>query len=94
MLGAGLMGAGIAYVSATAAGIPVRLKDKDSPGVARGLAHVKSLIDGRVKRKRATPREAAEQIGLVSGTTGYDGIRRACMILVKYERSIPLSFAK
>ena len=77
MLGAGLMGGGIAYVTATVAGIPVRLKDKDPEGVARGLTHVKSLVDGRVKRKRLSVREAGEQLSRVTGTTGYDGLRGA-----------------
>ncbi|GAB4203287.1 MAG: fatty acid oxidation complex subunit alpha FadJ [Sandaracinaceae bacterium] len=82
MLGAGLMGGGIAYVTATVAGIPVRLKDKDPDGVARGLAHVRGLVEGRVKRKRLTPREAVEQLALVSGTTDYSGMK-GCEVVIE-----------
>jgi 3-hydroxyacyl-CoA dehydrogenase/enoyl-CoA hydratase/3-hydroxybutyryl-CoA epimerase len=82
MLGAGLMGGGIAYVTATVAGIPVRLKDKDPDGVARGLGHVRGLVDGRVKRKRLTPREAVEQLALVSGTTDYAGMK-GCEVVIE-----------
>ncbi|MDQ3033693.1 MAG: fatty acid oxidation complex subunit alpha FadJ [Myxococcota bacterium] len=82
MLGAGLMGAGIAYVNATIAKIPVRLKDKDAEGVARGLSYVKSLVDTKVKRKRMSAREASEQLSLVTGTTGYDGMRD-CEVVIE-----------
>lgn len=81
MLGAGLMGGGIAYVTATVAGIPVRLKDKDAEGVARGLSHVRHLVHGRVRRKRLTEREAGEQLSMVTGTTGYDGLRGAEVVV-------------
>jgi 3-hydroxyacyl-CoA dehydrogenase/enoyl-CoA hydratase/3-hydroxybutyryl-CoA epimerase len=81
MLGAGLMGGGIAFITATGAGIPVRLKDKDTAGVARGLGHVKSLVDARVKRKRVTPREGAEELATVTGTTDYSGLRGAEVII-------------
>ena len=37
MLGAGLMGAGIAYVTTALAKLPVRLKDKDDAGLAAGM---------------------------------------------------------
>src|SRR5690606_29556998 len=47
MLGAGLMGAGIAYVTADKAGIPVRLKDRDAKGVAGGLRYVDKLVRGK-----------------------------------------------
>ena len=82
MLGAGLMGGGIAYVTATIAGLPVRLKDKDPAGVSRGLGHVRGLVEGRVKRKRLTPREATEQLALVTGTTDYSGMQ-GCEVIIE-----------
>jgi len=81
MLGAGLMGGGIAFVTATAGRIPVRMKDKDVAGVGRGLSHVKSLVDGRVKRKRVTASEAAEEMSLVTGTTDYSGLKGAEVVI-------------
>ena len=82
MLGAGLMGGGIAYVTSTVAGLPVRLKDKDPEGVARGLGHVRGLVSGRVKRKRITEREAAEQLAMVTGTTEYSGLK-GCEVVIE-----------
>ncbi|MBZ0118608.1 MAG: fatty acid oxidation complex subunit alpha FadJ, partial [Sandaracinaceae bacterium] len=73
MLGAGLMGAGIAYVTAVQAKIPVRLKDKDPEGVGRGLAHVRKELDSRVKRRRLSPMERDALMSRVGGTTDYAG---------------------
>jgi 3-hydroxyacyl-CoA dehydrogenase/enoyl-CoA hydratase/3-hydroxybutyryl-CoA epimerase len=81
MLGAGLMGGGIAFVTATGARIPVRMKDKDVAGVGRGLSHLKTLVDGRVKRKRVTPREAVEEMSMVTGTTDYSGLAGAEVVI-------------
>jgi 3-hydroxyacyl-CoA dehydrogenase/enoyl-CoA hydratase/3-hydroxybutyryl-CoA epimerase len=72
MLGAGLMGAGIAYVT-IGDGISVRLKDRDPAAVGRGLAAVREILDGRVKRKRLTPRRRDELMALVSPATDYSG---------------------
>jgi len=53
VLGAGLMGAGIAEVSA-AKGIRVLLKDRDLKGLSRGEAQIAKNIGGKLKKKRLT----------------------------------------
>ena len=80
MLGAGLMGAGIAYVNAEA-GIPVRLKDKDDAALGRGLRQIASLLDERVKRKRLSWREREDKLALITGTTDYSGMRTADVVI-------------
>ena len=50
ILGGGLMGAGIAYVTVNA-GVPVRIKEKDDAAVARAFAAVAGILDGRVKKR-------------------------------------------
>jgi len=80
MLGAGLMGAGIAYVTAEA-GIPVRLKDKDDAALGRGLKQIAGILDERVKRRRLTRREREEKLALVTGTTDYSGMKTAEVII-------------
>ncbi len=82
MLGAGLMGGGIAFVTATQAGLPVRLKDKDAEGLARGLGHVRGLVTSRVKRKRVGEREAVEQLALVTAGTDYAGMG-GCEVVIE-----------
>ena len=81
MIGAGLMGAGIAYVTADA-GIPVRLKDKDDASLGRGLRQIHELFDEAVKRKRITQRERDEKLALVTGTTDYSGFA-SCDVIVE-----------
>ena len=75
MLGAGLMGAGIAYVTTAVAKIPVRLKDRDADGVMAGLRYIRGIIDGRVKRRRLTERQADALMLQTTGTTSYDGFQ-------------------
>jgi 3-hydroxyacyl-CoA dehydrogenase/enoyl-CoA hydratase/3-hydroxybutyryl-CoA epimerase len=53
VLGAGFMGAGIAYVSALA-GIEVILVDKDPEAAEKGKAHSQKLMTDQVNRGRAT----------------------------------------
>jgi 3-hydroxyacyl-CoA dehydrogenase/enoyl-CoA hydratase/3-hydroxybutyryl-CoA epimerase len=81
VLGGGLMGGGISYVSAAIAGIPVRVKDKDDAGVARGLAYVKEILDERAKRRSISALEAADAFARVSGTTDYSGLKSADLVI-------------
>lgn len=73
VLGAGLMGAGIAYVSAAQAKIDVRLKDRDEAALGKGLKYVREILDGRVKSRRLTPTERDLTMAHVTATTDYNG---------------------
>ncbi|KAG6602937.1 fatty acid oxidation complex, alpha subunit, mitochondrial [Phytophthora cinnamomi] len=53
VVGAGLMGAGIAQVSA-AKGVRVLLKDRDAAAAAKGEDYVRNNLEQKVKRKRMT----------------------------------------
>ncbi len=81
MLGAGLMGAGIAYVTTASAKIPVRLKDRDSDGVLAGLRYIRKIIDGQLQRKRLTEREADTLMLQTTATTGYEGFQDADVVI-------------
>ena len=81
VLGAGLMGGGIAYVSINNAKIPVRLKDKDDPGLSRGLAHVGGLLTDRMKKKAITPLQRAQTSARLTCTTDYSGIANCDVII-------------
>jgi 3-hydroxyacyl-CoA dehydrogenase/enoyl-CoA hydratase/3-hydroxybutyryl-CoA epimerase len=73
VLGAGLMGAGVAYVSATEAKVDVRLKDRDEASLGSGLKYVRSILDERVKARRldATTRDLI--MARVTATIDYEG---------------------
>ena len=81
MLGAGLMGAGIAYVTTAVAKIPVRLKDRDADGVLAGLRYIRGIIDGRVKRKRMSEQAANQLMLQTTGTTRYEGFQDADVVI-------------
>jgi len=81
ILGAGLMGAGIAYVTVSAANIPVRLKDRDDAGLANGMKYVSDIIDGRVKRKRLSVRDSEVMLAKVTPTTDYSGFHDAEVVI-------------
>ncbi len=70
VLGAGFMGAGIAYVTAKA-GIPVVLLDRDLESAEKGKAHSAGLMDGLVRKGRATPDEKDRLLSLITPTADY-----------------------
>ncbi|MGC4115398.1 MAG: fatty acid oxidation complex subunit alpha FadJ [Myxococcales bacterium] len=81
MLGAGLMGSGIAYVTANG-GIDVRLKDRDYPSVAKGLGGVRQILDERAKRRSLTRLQADATMARVTGTTDYSGFK-SCDVVIE-----------
>jgi len=81
VLGGGLMGGGIAYVSSALQGVPVRVKDKDDAGVGRALKQVQGILDERVKRRSLTGREATAKMALVTGGTDYAGFKSVDVVI-------------
>ncbi|MCO6389856.1 3-hydroxyacyl-CoA dehydrogenase [Aliihoeflea aestuarii] len=70
VLGAGFMGAGIAFVTAKA-GIPVVLLDRDTASAEKGKAHSAGLMDGAIKKGRATEDEKEKLLSLITPTDDY-----------------------
>ncbi len=70
IIGAGFMGAGIAYVTAKA-GIPVVLIDRDLESAEKGKAHSDSLISDQVKKGRAKPEEREKLLSLITPSADY-----------------------
>ena len=70
ILGAGMMGAGIAYVSAMA-GIQVVLIDAKQEAADKGKAYSEGLLDKAISRKKSTEDKKAEVLGRITATTDY-----------------------
>ncbi|MGF7008036.1 3-hydroxyacyl-CoA dehydrogenase NAD-binding domain-containing protein [Aminobacter sp. BE322] len=70
IIGAGFMGAGIAYVTAKA-GIPVVLIDRDQESAEKGKAHSDTLISEQVKKGRAKPEERDKLLSLIMPSADY-----------------------
>lgn len=81
VLGAGLMGAGITYVTVAEAGVPVRLKDRDAESLRRGLMYVKKIVDERGERRRTRAWEREHAMHFVAPTTDYSGLRDAELVI-------------
>jgi len=80
ILGAGLMGAGIANVSSTN-GMEVLLKDVSYDAVGQGEKAIWQDLDGKVKKKALSPFQRDVTFSLITGTTDYRGFEKADLII-------------
>ena len=80
VIGAGMMGAGIAYVAANAA-IEVVLIDSTQDAADRGKAHSEGLLDKGMKRGKVTTEKKAEVLGRITATTDYAALKGADLIV-------------
>ncbi|WP_405401554.1 3-hydroxyacyl-CoA dehydrogenase NAD-binding domain-containing protein [Paracoccus sp. Ld10] len=81
ILGAGMMGAGIAYVSAMA-GIEVVLIDAAQDSADRGKAYSTGLLDKAISRKKSTEEKKAEVLARITATTDYAALE-GCDLIVE-----------
>ncbi len=81
ILGAGMMGAGIAYVSALA-GIEVVLIDQAQDAADRGKGYSEGLLDQGIQRRKVTPEKKAEVLGRIAATTDYAALK-GCDLIVE-----------
>lgn len=72
VLGAGIMGGGIAYQSAYQ-GTPIIMKDINQAGIDLGLGEAAKLLTKRVDRGRMTPAKMAEVLNSIDPALSYDG---------------------
>jgi 3-hydroxyacyl-CoA dehydrogenase/enoyl-CoA hydratase/3-hydroxybutyryl-CoA epimerase len=81
VIGAGMMGAGIAYVAANA-GISVVLIDASQEAADRGKAHSEGILDKGIQRRKVTPEKKAEVLGRITATTDYAALK-GCDLIVE-----------
>jgi 3-hydroxyacyl-CoA dehydrogenase/enoyl-CoA hydratase/3-hydroxybutyryl-CoA epimerase len=80
VIGAGLMGSGIAAAAAEA-GALVRLRDAQAEAVARGLRAAREVFDERRQRGSLNTREVQQRMDRISATTALTGFRRADLVI-------------
>jgi 3-hydroxyacyl-CoA dehydrogenase/enoyl-CoA hydratase/3-hydroxybutyryl-CoA epimerase len=80
VLGAGMMGAGIALVSALA-GIEVVLIDSTQEAADRGKAYSEKYADGGIKKGRSTPEKKETLLSLITPTTDYSALANCDLII-------------
>ncbi|MFN3825942.1 MAG: 3-hydroxyacyl-CoA dehydrogenase NAD-binding domain-containing protein [Pseudorhodobacter sp.] len=81
VIGAGMMGAGIAYVSANA-GIEVVLIDAAQDAADRGKAYSEGILDKGIQRRKVTAEKKAEVLGRITATTDYAALS-GCDLIVE-----------
>jgi len=80
VLGAGMMGAGVAYVSAKV-GIEVVLIDRTIEEAEKGKAYSEAILDKAIKRKKSTEEKKAKLLGLIKPSVDYADLESCDLII-------------
>ncbi|WP_175188365.1 3-hydroxyacyl-CoA dehydrogenase, partial [Achromobacter denitrificans] len=80
IVGGGTMGAGIA-VAVLDAGLPVAMVEQDDAALERGRARVAQVYDLLVGKGRMSTDERAERLARFTGSTGYEALADADLII-------------
>jgi len=81
VLGGGLMGGGIAFVTATKAKVPVRIKDISQQGISHALKYGYDLLNKKVKRRFMHKSEMQKQLSAVTGTLDHSGFDNVDIVI-------------
>ena len=80
VVGAGFMGASIAYVTA-AAGIPVTLIDRDIEAATKGKTHSEGLVKDSVAKGRMTQEKGEQLLALITPSADYADLKTADFVV-------------
>ncbi len=80
VIGGGTMGAGI-VAALRDAGLPVTLIERDDAALDRGLANVRGIFDGGVKRGKLTEAQAADRMAGVTTTCDYAALADVDLVI-------------
>ncbi|WIO73031.1 fatty acid oxidation complex subunit alpha FadB [Porticoccaceae bacterium LTM1] len=80
VLGAGIMGGGIAYQHALK-GYPILMKDIAQPALDMGMAEANKLFNKRVEKGRLTPLKAGEALTRITPTLNSSGLDNVDLVI-------------
>ena len=80
VLGAGIMGGGVAYQSAVK-GTPILMKDIAAPALQLGLDEANKLLGGQLKRKRIDAGKMAKVLNSITPTLSYGDFNRVDLVV-------------
>lgn len=80
VLGAGMMGAGIAYSTAIK-GVPVVLKDVSAENAEKGKAYSQKLLDKKVSQGRKTAEKRDQVLSLITATASAEDLKGCDLII-------------
>lgn len=80
VIGGGTMGAGIA-AALRDAGLPVVLIERDEAALERGIANLRAIFDGGVKRGKLTEAQAADRMAGVTPATDYAALSDTDLVI-------------
>ena len=81
VLGGGLMGGGIAHVTAIKANIPVRIKDISQQGISQAYKYSFDLLNKKLKRRFISKTQLQSSMSNITGTTEYNGMKNADIVV-------------
>jgi 3-hydroxybutyryl-CoA dehydrogenase len=89
VLGAGLMGHGIAQVSAQS-GYQVVVREVDEDTLAKGVGKIEKQLARAVEREKMSQPEADEVLGRIKGTVSYADLSDCDLVIEAITESLPL----
>ena len=92
VIGAGVMGGGIAHLLASR-GIPTLLKDINQEALDAGLDHARTLFAKELKRKKGIEAELDQKMSLLTATLEYNGFAEADLVIEAVVEKMPVKQA-
>ena len=81
VLGGGLMGAGIAFISIDKAKVAARVKDRDDKGTGHALKYASDIVRDRIKKRHITEAAGSKLLSKLTVSTDYKGFHDADMVI-------------
>jgi 3-hydroxyacyl-CoA dehydrogenase / enoyl-CoA hydratase / 3-hydroxybutyryl-CoA epimerase len=90
VLGAGIMGGGIAQIVADKTDAEVRMRDINWKAIGGGMKAAAKVWRRKVERRRMTRGEMARKLARITGATDWSGFQRADVVIEAVVESIPI----